>query len=521
MHQRSVICGLLAVVMAGAVSVPAFAAETVSTGTYSAVSLQATSKISPRTVPINGTVSIVAPEAGALCRYAFYYRLSGQTQWKCIRSYAEDRTAYVKVSSAGNYEVLVKTKTAAGRIKKEYLSFTAIDNLSVNGSLSAEKVPLGTAVTVAAHASGGNGGYTYSVFKRKEGASSWTTVLKDSTACHTSVSAVSAGVYEVCIKVKDKTGVIRKNYYSFTAVDFSAGLQLQSEQISLGNTQRITASVSEGAAECHYKFYFKNPSDTAWRSIKNENDSDTVLLKPAKTGTYQVYIKAVNTAGNVRKAYGTFTVTKGLTVTHTLSEKSFERGGSLIVTPSSSGGSGKVQYAVYYTTKEQYEAGANNWMTALQYGETGNAVITPEQSGEYVVVTKAKDEKGTVRKTAYTDFRVVEKLSVTGHFQDNSSTVRYRKGITFMADANGGNGQYTYALKIREKGTDQWKSIRDFEASPSFCLDRQQINISYTSQKKYYELCVTVKDQEGFTAEAVYPFTVDYSDQYELPIVPA
>ena len=256
-------------------------------------------------------------------------------------------------------------------------------------------------------------------------------------------------------------------------------------------------------------------------SIKNENDSDTVLLKPAKTGTYQVYIKAVNTAGNVRKAYGTFTVTKGLTVTHTLSEKSFERGGSLIVTPSSSGGSGKVQYAVYYTTKEQYEAGANNWMTALQYGETGNAVITPEQSGEYVVVTKAKDEKSTVRKTAYTDFRVVEKLSVTGHFQDNSSTVRYRKGITFMADANGGNGQYTYALKIREKGTDQWKSIRDFEASPSFCLDRQQINISYTSQKKYYELCVTVKDQEGFTAEAVYPFTVDYSDQYELPIVPA
>ena len=480
--------------------------------------LQTTAVLSNERVSLGGTVNVIATQAAEGSTFAFYYRPPHKENWKTAQAYSQNRTAMVTASVAGKYEVCVKTKSPDGKITKQYFSFEAVDDLAVNGSLSAEKVPLGLGVTAAAKASGGNGGYLYSVYQRKKGASAWTSVLKDSKSGKAVINPFTAGVYEVCIKVKDSTNILRKEYFSFEVVDFSAEVKLGSGQIRPGAVQTISASVSEGAAVCSYQFYFKNPTDTNWRKIQNESGGRTVSFRPSKTGTYEVCVKAINAAENVRKAYASFLVSKTLTVSHTLSETSVECGGALVVTPSSAGGTGKVQYAVYYTTKELYEAGANQWTAALKYGQTGNAVIRPDKIGEYVVVTKAKDETGTVKKTAYTSFRVVEKLTAAGRFK-GSSTVYTNAGITFIAEAAGGTAPYTYAVKVREKNTAEWHLVRDFSTDSQCSLKRSQMGHYTLSSKHNFELMVLVRDQDGQTAQAIYPFTVTDREEYELPLV--
>lgn len=519
MKKKLLIIPLIAALTAGAFSLPVFASDCQTELGPAAVNEGSSASVSAEKVPLGGNITVTAANAGADSFYAFYYRLQGKENWVCSKSYSEETSAKIKASSAGKYEVLVKTKSSSGKITKEYLSFTSVDDLSVNGALSASRTTLGVGVTVAARATGGNGGYTYSVLRRKSGDSSWKTIIKDSTSCNAVVTPASVGEYEVCIKVKDKAGIIRKEYLSFEAVDFSIDVSLKYDQLSLGSSQKITASLSEGASDCSILFYFKNPTDKDWRLIKNDSGVNTVSLKPAKTGTYSICAKAVNSAGKVRKAYAEFSVAKGLTVSHSLSSETIEEGSSLTVTPSSTGGNGSVQYAVYYTTKEQYESGANSWITALKFGQTGKAVITPENTGEYVVVTKAKDQSGTIKKTAYTYFTVVKKLSAQGQFKNNRNYVTYNSSTTFMAEAQGGSGSYTYTLKFRKTGAAEWKTLAESVTDTQFVLSRNNIGGTENTQKSSFELQLTVIDKNGFTAETVYPFTVNYSDKYELPII--
>ena len=517
MSIRSMIMALLSVLMIFSGPYPSFAAENVKAALSGASASQGTASLSSDTVHLKGTVTVTAAKTvGAV--YAFYYRLPEKETWTKIRDYSQELTASVKAAYVGKYTVLVKTKDAAGKITKEYLSFEAVDDLALKGSVSRGTAPLGTGTVVSARTSGGNGGYTYQVLRRKKDSTAWKSILKDSPSCRVLFNPAAAGEYDICVKVTDKTGVTRKQYLSFEATDYSTSVALQSDPLLYGQRQTITASVTGGAV-CSYSFYFKNPTDSSWRTIRNDTGRNTVTLKPAKVGRYQLCVKAVTSTGNVRKVYSGFDVYKKLTVSHTLSESILEKGSSLIVTPSSTGGFGSIRYAVYYSTKEDYEAGTGKWTTALKFGQTGNAVITPKKAGEYVVVTKAKDEKGTIKKTAPTNFTVTEKLSAGGSFKDQRSTVYYRTGTVFLAEAAGGTGPYTYALKIREKGASKWKLIRNFDTDPQITLQSAQIGSYTNGGKDNFELTVTVKDTAGKTAQYSCPFTVNYSDRYELPVI--
>lgn len=140
------------------------------------------------------------------------------------------------------------------------------------------------------------------------------------------------------------------------------------------------------------------------------------------------------------------------------------------------------------------------------------AVITPENSGEYVVVTKAKDQSGNIKKTAYTYFTVVKKLSAQGQFKNNRNYVTYNSSTTFIAEAQGGSGGYTYTLKFRETGAAEWKTLAESVTDTQFVLSRNIIGGTDSTKKRSFELQLTVTDKNGLTAEAVYQF-------YELPII--
>ena len=387
--------------------------------------------------------------------------------------------------------------------------------------LSASKLSLGADVTVTASAKGGNSGYTYSVYWKKITATKWVSALKNGNTCRTVITPVKAGSYDACVKVKDLTGIVKKEYFNFEVSDFQAKVVLVNQQITLGQKETITASVTNSSVSCQYAVYYKKTGDSKYQLVQNYQTNQTVSLLPKEAGSYEVCVKAKNNAGHVRKAYAAFTVNPAITVTQKLSAKTASLGKTITVTPSSAGGTGTIKYAVYYTKKTSYDAGNPKWITAHSYGQQGAASITPDKAGVYVVVTKAKDTTGSIAKSAYVTFEITEPLVAEGSFKNQQSTVYPHTPAIFIASARGGTGGYTYALKFREKGTANWNTLRDYGTDPQFRIEKNAMGNYRLSSKNNFELMILVKDAKGQTAGKIYSFTVSSSDQYELPIIPA
>ena len=389
--------------------------------------------------------------------------------------------------------------------------------LQQSAELSADKVSLGSSVTVTAAV---KDNCTYAMYYSLNGGKSWKTAKvysEDNTAV---IKASVVGEYDVCVKTKDANGAVTKEYLSFEVVDFSVNLQLKNSQISLGQKETITASVDDESSEYTYKFYYKKSDSNVWRVVQDFNSNDRVVVLPKQVGEYDVCVKAKNSTGNVRKSYTKFIVNDKLVVSHTLTGNIIAKGDSITVTPSSTGGTGTVKYAVYYTTKEKYEAGEIPWEIALAFGQEGEAVIAPENEGEYVIITKAMDESGCVSKTEYTHFYVgdVEPLSVTCAFS-GSQEVYSDTSTKLTAQASGGVGDCTYAVMMKEQDSDQWKTMFDFSKKNEFRIYLSSFGYLRAFEEKTFDLKVVVKDNLGNTSEAYSTITAINRDEYESPLL--
>lgn len=486
------------------------------------VTEQTNAMLSADTISIGGTVTVTAaaePVEGSL--YAVYYRAQGASAWVRAKDYSEETEAVLTPKKVGVYEVLVKTKDAAGRVTREQLSFKVEDDLSLAAELSKETVYSAEGVTVTAFAEGGNSGYTYTVYWKPKAKDSWYTAQKAQDTCDVKINPVKAGEYDVCVKVADETGRMKKQNLSFTVVDFDIEAGLQLEEVTLGQKQTITASLQEYAGDCEYAFYFRKQGESNWKGIQSYSDKNTCRFLPKETGVYEVCVKAKNAIGAVRKKYPAFTVNEAPSVTQVLSANVVELEEAITVTPEITGGTGDVHFAVYYTTKEAYDAGNPKWTTAFNYDEDGEAVFKFNEEGEYVVVTKAKDANGKVAKSAYQTVTVTESaepLKVSGSFKGERKVYGDR-AAKFTAAAEGGVPAYTYAFKVKDVTDEEWKDICDFEAAATVELTYTNVGPVKKMDNNNYELMVIVKDARGKTAQEIYSFTVTGYDEYELPII--
>lgn len=485
---------------------------------------QTTAKLSSDYVSLGGSITVTAaPEAEEGTVYGVYYRLVGNEKWATAKAYSEGTQAVIKPKNAGTYEVCVKAKDAAGIITKEYLTFESADTLGLTYSLSSDRLALGTPVTVTGYAEGGNGGHTFTVCWKKKTDTNWLVALKDSDTCDVDINPVKAGEYDVCVKVKDENGRIVKGYDSFETVDFQLETALQYPAFTLGKKQTVTAVVPEEITGCEYGFWYRKVGNSRWIMVQDYGEKNTCRFQPKEDGDYECCVKAKNANGAIRKQFPTFTVNEALSVTQNLSDETTTLGQSITVTSEASGGTGAIQKAVYYTTKEAYEAGTVKWNTALAFGQEGDAVITPDTTGEYVVVTKVKDETGAMAKSGYMTFTIEDNydpLEVTGRFLESNAYAYRDRAITYTAQANGGDGNYTYAFHTRKQGTDSWKLLQDYSEESTVKFTSGPVMEISAKAGDTYEIRVTVKDSRGVTNEAISEFKLSPWEVYELPFIP-
>ena len=177
-------------------------------------------------------------------------------------------------------------------------------------TLSADKVSVGETVTINAAVKGGIGSYTYGVYYKQTSQSKWTTAQDFSSNAVITFKPTTATTYDVCIKIKDEEGTLVKTYLKITVTlpELENISVISSETIKLGDSVTITSAAKGGSGSYTYGVYYKQTSQSKWTTSQDFSSNKTVSLKPAKSITYDVCVKVMDSAGTIAKKYFTVMV---------------------------------------------------------------------------------------------------------------------------------------------------------------------------------------------------------------------
>ena len=272
--------------------------------------------------------------------------------------------------------------------------------LSLNASLSASSITLGKSVTLTASAAGGSGSYSYAFYYKKASSSTWSTAQAYSTNKTVTITPSAATTYDLCVKVKDSSGTIVKQYdtVTVTKATLTNNATLSSTSITFGSSVKVTAAAVGGSGTYTYGVYYKKAASATWSTAQAYSTNKTVTITPAAATTYDVCVKVKDSSGTIAKKYFTVTVTAAtLGNTSKLSASTITLGNTVTVKASATGGSGSYTYGVYYK-----KSTSSTWSTVQSYAKNATVSIKPASAVAYDVCVKVKDSEGTIAKKYFT-----------------------------------------------------------------------------------------------------------------------
>ena len=107
------------------------------------------------------------------------------------------------------------------------------------------------------------------------------------------------------MKVKDSDGNESKKYFTVTATDSKLvnTSVLSTDSIKLNENVYVFASAKGTTDFYQYAVYIKPENSTSWQTVQSYGSNAVVQLKPTKTGTYDVCVKAKDNLGEETKIY--------------------------------------------------------------------------------------------------------------------------------------------------------------------------------------------------------------------------
>ena len=179
-----------------------------------------TSKISQNSITLGQTVTVYAStdDNSNPFTYAVLYKKNSDTKWTVKQNYSENAVITIKPAKATDYRICVKTKDSTGKIVKKFFDLTVKDKLRNTSTVSADTVKYGSQFKINASATGGEGGYAYSVFYKKQNETEWTAEQGYTSDTIIYMTLPEKGDYNICVKVKDKAGNISNKRLNVKAV---------------------------------------------------------------------------------------------------------------------------------------------------------------------------------------------------------------------------------------------------------------------------------------------------------------
>ena len=163
-----------------------------------------------------------------------------------------------------------------------------------------------------------------------------------------------------------------------------------------------------------------------------------------------------------------------------------ENGNKITFTANANGGDGKYTYKFLV-----YNKTTNSWARLQDFSDKNTFTWTKGNAGDRYFYVDVKDSTGKIVRSAALNVNTAgntKPLTVSAAKTENGNK------ITFTANANGGNGKYTYKFLVYNKTTNSWAKLQDFSDKNTFTWTKGNAGDRY-----FY---VDVKDSTGKTVRS-------------------
>ena len=460
-----------------------------------------TSELSTDQITTNESFTVICSAKGGTgeYRYSVYSRRDGVSNWTAAQIKDTNTEVALSFAETGMHDICVKTYDETGAVSKKYFSVNVADGEFASiVTLSSDTVATNEALTVSCSAQGGSGEYSYSVYSRREGVSSWMSAQTNDTNTDVELVFMETGMHDICVKTYDETGAMVKKYFrvNVTEGEFASTVTLSAETVATNEALTVSCEAAGGSGEYTYRVFTRREGVSSWSSVQKEDADSTAEIIFAETGWHDICVKTYDGTGLFVKKYFRINVTEGeFAGTVTLSADTVATNETLTVSCSAEGGSGEYTYSVLTRRK-----GVSNWTSAQINGTNTEAVISFTETGIHEICVKTYDGTGLFVKKYFV-------VNVTeGEFASraelSAETVATNETLTVSCGAEGGSGEYTYSVLSRRNGVSNWTSAQIDETSSEAELSFMETGI--------HEICVKTYDGTGLVVKKY--FTVDVTE---------
>lgn len=433
-----------------------------------------------------GTASLKVTAKGGTSPYTykFIYKI-GTGSWVTIKNYSSSNSASFKFPKAGTYTIrsYVKDKKNTSLYCDLKKTVSAVETpLKNNSVISASKINAGSSVKITAKASGGTSPYTYQ-YSYKEANGSWVTAKAYSSTASYNLKLSNAGYYTVRCRVKDKKNKTVDKTFSVTVTNKTGKTLTNSSSVSASKinytsnlkiTGKASGKASGGTAPYTYSYSYK-AENGSWVTVSSNTKTSSSSFKLSSPGVYSVRCVVKDYTGATKSKVMTVTSYKntGSALSNTsklnISTSTLvEKGSTVKMQGSASGGTQPYQYAYYY------KLNSGSFVTAKAYSATASYALKLSSTGKYTLRIAVKDNTGKVINKDYT-VEVIDNTATSV----TTETLTYGFSKTLTAD-DAGSGA-TYAFYYKKSSDANWQCISAYSTNKTASVRPRDL-VSYTAR---------------------------------------
>ena len=410
---------------------------------------------------LNVLCSSIGPEDA---QYAVYYQLAGTTSWKKISDYQPDTAVSWTPTKTGNYTIRVKAKFESGKVLNKDLALKVKDPLNGYETVLTDYIYFDNSKTKwdQVYAYWWNNDFSRT-FDLEDNDYGWISTI-------------------------DEYGETdnRPINYPGTKMTQIPGTDIWQARVPF-NAERIIFNSGKTDEEIRtgvvgYQTVDLNFDASIWAGAIYVIDTSEEP-RPGKMKLKTKYIYPYGEWNTYSGEYITETIGAPiLENSSTIPSGTYTVGKPVKINCSATGGSGSIQYAVFYKQHKQ-----TSWTKASGYSTSTSRSFTPKASTTYDVRVKAKDASG---KVVNKDLTVTVKSSVLKNTSTLSdSTITLGKKVTVSCTSTGSTGTVQYAVFYKQEKQSTWTKASGYSTKSSVTIAPKSA--------KVYTVRVKAKDASG------------------------